>query len=317
MQIVDVAVLGYGHLGKWHCQKVDDLHSSKLCYIVEPNSDNAKHAKENHPHTEVVSTLSECIDNVNAVIIVTPTSFHHQLTKECLEKKKHVFCEKPMTSTLLEANEIEKLVTEKGVVLQVGHSERCHQIWELKDLYGPFIEKSCITINRFAPFKGRATDVDVVQDLMIHDIDLLFYITGLYPQKVISHGHKIRTDKWDSVTSTFIFENGISAIVNVGRNHCHEKRDINIMNDNGSFYVNLFESNYSISSKDAKNEDEFVQSFDYPKRDHLLLEQDKFYNSILKGEDLYVSAKEGRGAVKIIEAVLESLENPLKEFTIG
>ena len=316
MKIVDVVVVGYGHLGKWHCQKVDDLHSSKLAYIVEPNEENAKQAKENHPHTNVVKNLSECINDIHAGLVITPTSFHHQVSKELLENKKHVFCEKPLTSTASESLELEGLASIHDVVLQVGHSERCHQVWELRDLFNKFIPGSSIIINRFAPFKGRATDVDVVKDLMIHDIDLLFYVTGSYPIKVISHGQKIRTDKWDCVSSTFIFENGISAVINVGRNNCHEKRDVSLINEKGSFFVNLLESSYSISSNEVAGGDDFVSTFEYPKRDHLLIEQEKFYDSILNKTETFVSASEGRRAVQIVEAVLRSLETPLEAIQI-
>ena len=102
MSKIKVAVLGYGHLGKWHCQKADGLEQSELVAIVEPFEANAKVAKENHPNAKVVSDIKDVMDEVDAAVIVTPTSTHFELTKYLLENNKHVFCEKPLCSTFEE-----------------------------------------------------------------------------------------------------------------------------------------------------------------------------------------------------------------------
>ena len=178
---IKIAVLGYGHLGKWHCQKVKHFsHEAELIAIVEKKalSEDVKLllAKE-YPNCLIVNDISEVIDQIDAAIVVTPTSSHFELVDYLLKNKKHVFCEKPLTSTLKESLKLKERVESSGSTLQVGHSERFHEVWDLLKYYSDFFKyPSIVKINRVAPLKGRATDVDVVQDLMIHDIDLMMFL---------------------------------------------------------------------------------------------------------------------------------------------
>lgn len=271
--------------------------------IVEQNTDLGK---EKFPEQRIVASVEEVLDEIDAAIIVTPTSTHYQITKTLLKNGKHVFCEKPMTSTFVQAKEIQELVESRNLLFQVGHSERFHKVWDECQKYNQFLEgNSIVRINRVAAFKGRATDVDVVQDLMIHDIDLLFYLFKDKPVSVRSLGKKIRTDKWDHVTSIFKYSNGREAHVTVGRNHVKEIRDLEIINNDGCLYVDLFSAKYSVSLKDEDN----LKEEAYPKRDHLLLEQEHFYNSILNSSPAIIDIDAGVHAVEIIEKVLESLES--------
>ena len=223
MERVKVALIGYGHLGKWHAQKAQALETSEFVAIVEPTSDEQARAKEAYPGLKVVSTVEEIITDIDAALIVTPTSFHFEYLQTLLKNDKHIFCEKPLCQTIAEVKELEPLLKDK--VYQVGHSERCHLVWdEIVPRIGDDKSRKTIRINRFAPFKGRATDVDVVSDLMIHDIDLLLYLLKSRPVKISATGHKIRTDNWDHVTAHFILENGDEAIIVSGRNHAYEER---------------------------------------------------------------------------------------------
>lgn len=307
MKKVKVAVIGYGHLGKWHAQKTSQIENSELIAIVEPFDAGKKQAKENHPDIKIVSTLAEVINEIDAAVVVTPTSTHFEVVKELLENNKNVFCEKPLCSTIEEANGLAPLV--KDSLVQVGHSERCHQIWEtLIPEIKKINSKKTIKIDRFASFKGRATDVDVVSDLMIHDIDLMLHLFGKKAVSVKSIGHKIRTDKWDHVTAHFELEDGSQVSITSGRNHVHEVRSLEVMSDEGCHYVDLFRNQYHFATNDKFDDDTFVKSSEYEKRDHLLLEQESFYNSILNSSSPMVTFEEGKNAVYLVSKVLESLE---------
>lgn len=306
-----VGVIGYGHLGRWHTQKADSLENCELVAIVEPSTENVKKAQEAYPNVKVVQKLDEVINEIDAAVVVTPTSFHFDVVKTLLENKKHIFCEKPLCSNSEETKSLEKLVDE-NLTLQVGHSERCHEAWEilspkLREVKGP----STVKIDRYAPFKGRATDVDVVQDLMIHDIDLILFTLQKRPVSLSAVGHKIRTDKWDHVTCTMNFEDGSCAIVTSGRNHVQEVRAFELMHDGGCFYVDLFANTISEATSSEFEDGSFVKSSSYEKRDHLLIEQTNFYNAILGKEKPMVNFSDGAIAVYLVEKVLESLE--LKE----
>lgn len=308
MSKVKVAIIGYGHLGKWHTQKAHGNDSAELVAIVESFPDNQKIAKETYPDVKVVSDLSQVINEIDAAVVVTPTSTHYELVKTLLQANKNVFCEKPLCSNDDQVNDLEQYIGDN--ILQVGHSERCHEAWDLiGDKLRSNKARKTIKINRYAAFKGRATDVDVVQDLMIHDIDLMLYLFSEKPTKVKAFGHKIRTDKWDHVTAEFEYASGSVTYITSGRNHIHEVRSLEVMSENGCDYVDLFANKIFYGTNSQLENGDYVQEENYSKRDHLLIEHEKFYQSILNQTSPMVTYDDGKAAIKLITKVLESLES--------
>lgn len=306
MKKVKVAVIGYGHLGKWHTQKAHGHELSELVAVVEPFEAGQKAVKEAYPDLKVVSSVDEILNEIDAAIIVTPTSTHYELTKNLLQANKHVFCEKPLCSDMEQVNDLEQYIGDK--ILQVGHSERCHEAWDkIGDKLRSNNSSKTIKINRYAAFKGRATDVDVVQDLMIHDIDLLLYLFDEKPVSVRAYGHKIRTDKWDHVTAEFQYESGTVAYITSGRNHIHEVRSLEVMSDQGCDYVDLFTNKIFHGTNSEFENGDFVSEESYEKRDHLLIEHDHFYKSVINKTSPMVTYADGKAAIHIIEKVLNSL----------
>lgn len=316
MKKLKVAVVGYGHLGKWHAQKAEAFpEMSELSYIVEKFPTNQQAAKAAHPKVSVVEDISQCIDDIDAAIVVTPTSFHFEIVEYLLKKNKHVFCEKPVTETTTQALKLLELSKGKNLIVQVGHSERFHQAWERKLQLEKFIKAPAhINLKRVAPFKGRATDVDVVQDLMIHDLDLLVYLLGEAPSSVNSIGFKMRTSRYDFVSSNFSFKSGHKATITVGRNQTKEVRELEISNCNGTLLVDLMRNEIHEASG-SNNGPQFVETTAYPKRDHLLLEHQHFYDSILNHKNPIVSLEDGLLAVRLIDKVLESVSSGRRGFS--
>lgn len=307
MKTIKVAVIGYGHLGKWHCQKVESFPLyAELRYIVEKNPTNQKMAKEAHPKAMIVDDIEKCIHDIDAGIVVTPTSLHFGQVEYLLKNNKHVFCEKPVTETTNEASLLKDLLKEKDLILQVGHSERFHSAWSMKNLYEDYFRPPAqITLKRVAPFKGRATDVDVVADLMIHDLDLLVYLFQEIPISVDAIGFKMRTDKFDYVSANFQFTSGCRANIVVGRNQPREIRELEIANQHGTLLFDLMKNEVVESS--AKFEaPHFTKTIPYEKRDHLMLEHKHFYESITNKIPPIVSIHDGLIAVNLIDKVLES-----------
>jgi predicted dehydrogenase len=154
MTKIKVAVIGYGHLGKWHAQKAEAFPElADLKYIVEKFPAAISAARTAHPHVQVVDDISKVIHDIDAAFVVTPTSFHFELVEYLLKNNKHVFCEKPLTEMTDQALKLQELLKDKDLVLQVGHSERFHQAWERKENYKQFFEsKAHITLKRVAPF---------------------------------------------------------------------------------------------------------------------------------------------------------------------
>lgn len=305
-----IAVIGYGHLGKWHAQKAESFPDmAVLKYIVEKFPAGMEAAKLAHPNVQIVDDISKCIDDIDAAFVVTPTSFHFELVEYLLKNNKHVFCEKPLTETTSEALALKELLKNKKSVLQVGHSERFHQAWERKENYKQFFQAPAhITLKRVAPFKGRATDVDVVQDLMIHDLDLLVFLFGETPVSVESVGFKMRTNRYDYVSSNFKFKSGNRATITVGRNQTKEVRELEISNKSGTLLVDLMRNEIQEALGSVAGP-EFVSLDKYEKRDHLLIEHRHFYEAIHNGTKPIVSLEDGLLAVKLIDKVIESVES--------
>lgn len=310
MKKVRVAVLGYGHLGKWHCQKVEaNKEVAEFVAIVEKFPAGQEAAKAAHPGVRIVSDIKEVISDIDAAFIVTPTSTHFELVKYLLENNKHVFCEKPVCSNDSEAAKLKDIAASKNVIIQVGHSERFHEAWEklrvkIQNLPAPY----SIRINRYAPFKGRATDVDVVQDLGIHDLDLLMFLFKSRPVSVNATGYKIRTDKWDHASIYLKMENDCEAHVVVGRNATKEVRDLEVVSRDGTIHVDLFANKIGVATSDKFEDGTFVREENYTKRDHLLLEHQNFYESIRTGRPSIVNLKDGINAVHLVDCTLKSLE---------
>ncbi len=306
--MIKVAVIGLGHLGKWHLDKVLACDEAELACVVDPSASAQEMINEKKLSVPLFTRVEDCLDLFDAAFVVTPTSFHFEICKTLLKSNKHIFCEKPMTSTHEQAVELKSLSTENGKVFQVGHSERFHAIWSQLAQQSAYLEGAPIlSLNRQAPFKGRATDVDVVQDLMIHDIDLILFLLKEKPVTVLAVGKKQRTDKWDFVKALFTFESGAQATLTVGRNHVCEVREVESVNEKGCLRIDLL--NRQVLEASSSSQSSEVNKYEYDKRDHLLEEHRCFYNSILgKREDVVVPMEAGIEAVYFVQKVLDSLE---------
>lgn len=303
----NIAVIGHGFLGKWHTEKVAQNKNVNLYSVIEANKDVHQELQNKYPKSLILSNVKDLeLDKVDAVIISTPTSTHFELAKFFLENKKHVFCEKPLCATTDEAVQLGELLEPK-VVLQVGHSERYHPIWkkfkeDLAQTSGPY----SIKIDRLAPFKGRATDVDVVQDLMIHDLDLVqFLFTNLEIEKFNSIGFKQRTNHADYGETQISFTDGSRATLSVGRNYVIEKRMFEVNCQQGTFQVDLLNGVYLKAL--AEFNDEFVVKTEYTKADHLKLEQDAFFAAVDGQGDNLVDYQAGLNAVRMVDMVRDQI----------
>jgi predicted dehydrogenase len=277
--------------------------------IVESFASSQEVARKNHPNVKIVSSVESILNEIDAAFIVTPTSTHYELAKLLLENNKHVFCEKPVCSTVEQAKFLFNLSENKDVIFQVGHSERFHEAWEtiasnLNELTPPYY----IRINRVASFKGRATDVDVIQDLGIHDLDLVLKLFNKKPLKLVASGIKMRTNNYDHASIRLKLENDCVADIVVSRNHVKEIRDLEIVSQNGLIHVDLFQNKISFAPSTTFNDGTFVKEQNYQKRDHLLLEHSAFYRSIREKSPVVVNILDGMKAVYLVDLSLKSIE---------
>lgn len=295
--------MGHGYLGKWHAQKLSE-QSSLVSFIgiVEPNISIHEQIRLSYPHIKIVTQIQDIIDEVDAVIVATPTSMHREHVEVALKNKVHVFCEKPLAHNAESARELDLLAKKfPEVVTQVGHSERCHQVFEKQRsfIHQNFSSGYC-KFERYGAFKGRATDVSCVEDIMVHDLDLMLYLFEPELINCYAYGIKSKTQHWDSVVATFMSKTQRFDFF-VSRDATEEKRLITCFGSKGSMAIDL------MTLKVSKTQNG-VEVSEYEKRDHLLYEQSRFFDSILNKKEAFIDFHAGYKACYLVEQVLKSLQ---------
>ena len=214
MTIHRIGVIGVGYLGRFHAHKYAALAQAELIGVADPNAEQGQKvaAECNCAYFDDYHAL---VDQVDAVSIAVPTSLHHQVARYCLNAGKDVLLEKPITVTLEEADELIEIADRNSCILQVGHLERFNPAVQAME---PFLtEPVFIESNRISVFKNRGTDVDVVLDLMIHDIDIILNIVKSPLDHIHTVGAPVVTATTDVANARLIFANGATANVTVSR----------------------------------------------------------------------------------------------------
>jgi len=212
--MLKTAVIGVGYLGRFHAQKYAALAESELVGVVDVDSVQGQKVAD-EIGVPFFNDFHEVLDLVDAVSIVVPTVHHFETAKAFMEKGVHVLLEKPFAANIEEAEELEQLSRDKNLRLQIGHLERFNPVFtEFQELIDrpKFIENI-----RIAPFPKRGTDVDVILDLMIHDIDLVLAVVGEYPESVEGTGVNIITSTADLANARLRFPSGCIADLTASR----------------------------------------------------------------------------------------------------
>jgi predicted dehydrogenase len=212
--MLKIGVLGAGHLGKIHLKCIRGIEDYELVGFYDPNKETAAKVEQEFG-IKKFDSLHEIIDAVDVIDIVTPTVSHFDCASESLKKFKHVFIEKPIVTTPDEATELIKIAEEAGVKVQVGHVERFNPAFlaAMDSINNPMF----IETHRLAQFNPRGTDVPVVLDLMIHDIDIILSVVKSDVKKISASGVPIVSDTPDIANARIEFENGCVANLTASR----------------------------------------------------------------------------------------------------
>ena len=298
--MLQTAVIGVGYLGRFHAEKYAQLSEADLVGVVDSDFNRARaFAKE-------VGTLSyenyeDLLGKVDAVSIVVPTVHHHKIARHFLEAGVHVLLEKPIASTVAEAKDLEELATEQNLVLQIGHVQRYNVVFTefRQSIQQPkFIENL-----RIAPFTKRGADVDVILDLMIHDIDLVLAITGELPAKVECTGVSILTPLTDLAHARLVFRDGCVASLTASRVSDKAERKMRIF-QNGLYLSLDFGTGQARKLQvdlhtELSPEDLQPENLQLEQGDDLLAEIADFLSCIEKSNSPKVSGKDGRQALQV------------------
>ncbi|MES9823357.1 MAG: Gfo/Idh/MocA family oxidoreductase [Candidatus Thiodiazotropha endolucinida] len=309
MDKIRTAVIGVGYLGRYHAQKYAALDDSELVAVVDIDPDTAANvAKE--CGTEALSDYHELLDRVDAVSVVVPTQLHHQVAKEFLDSGIHVLLEKPITVTVAEADALIEIARRKQRVLQVGHLERFNSaVLALEGvLKGPqFIES-----HRLAPFSLRGADVNVVLDLMIHDIDIIQNLVGSPIASIDAKGGAVLTQEYDIANARIKFENGCVANVTASRVSLKPQRKMRIFQPDAYISIDFQDKILSIHRKGEKEifpgiPEIISEESVFANSDAIMAEIRAFLDAIRNDSLPPVTGEDGREALKTAIDISEQL----------
>jgi predicted dehydrogenase len=312
MKKIRAGVIGAGYLGQFHAEKYAGLPNAELVGIVEKDQARGEQIARTL-NTEAFTDPARLLGKVDAVSIVVPTMLHHEIARLFLDAGVHVLLEKPMTVTLEQADELIILASRNRVVLQIGHIERFNPaVMALKPLLKL---PGYLQAERSAPFTVRCTDVNVVLDLMIHDLDIVTDLARSTPLKVSAAGSSIITREIDTAAARIVFANGCVADVTASRISEEKKRLLRIFDGDTLYTADYQTQKTFISHRGTGTVPEFVTSeVSTERRDTLLEEIKSFLTSIEQGSRPSVSGTEGRNALALARLITHSIENSISEF---
>lgn len=256
--MLTVGVFGTGHLGKFHLNNWKEIADVQLVGFFDPNDDIARQVEEQYGIKRFTNE-DELIEACDIIDVVTPTHLHFNVCQKAIRKGKHVFVEKPLANTIEEAEELVKLVKESNVKLQVGHVERFNPAFlAVKDasLNPMFIE-----VHRLAQFNPRGTEVSVILDLMIHDIDIILSVVKSDVKSISASGVAVLTETPDIANARIEFDNGCVANLTSSRISMKKMRKMRLFQKDAYIGIDFLNKKSEIIKLKGE-EDENVFAFD-------------------------------------------------------
>ena len=297
MKKIKVAVIGVGYLGKFHAEKYKINKKADLVGVVDSNRERRTEVSKKL-NVAQYSNYKEVLSKIDAVSIAVPTNLHFKIGKFFLENGKHVLLEKPFASTLAQAKTLRKIADYNEIILQIGHLERFNKAFlKLENIIQSPLFFEC---NRISPFKIRGTEVDVIMDLMIHDLDIILKLNKSNIKSIQAKGIKVLTNKADIANARITFENG--CVCNLSSSRISEKieRKTRIFQKNAYFSIDYQINKLDTYTKTSDNKIQSIKrkSYQYKNNDSLKREIDSFINCIISKKLPIVSSKDGINALK-------------------
>jgi len=310
MQSVRTAVIGVGYLGRFHAQKYAALPDSKLVAVVDANPD-ARNRVAAEVGCRPVGDYREILGQVDAVSIATPTPLHFPIARDCLAQGIHVLLEKPVTETPAEARELIGLAARRGRILQVGHLERFNSA--ILALEGTLGTPRFIESHRLAPFKERGTDVNVVLDLMIHDIDLIQSLVAAPIETIDAVGASVFSPGLDIANARIRYANGCVANTTASRVSMKTERKLRLFQDDAYVSIDLQQKVLTIVRKPAPEVaaapgQVVIEERSYEQGDALRFEIEAFLRAIREGRPPVVSGEDGLRALETAIRITELVQ---------
>jgi predicted dehydrogenase len=322
---LNICVVGTGHLGKLHTKMFKEIENCNLVGINDSNIGQAKIVGKEFD-VNVFESINDLLNQVEAVSIAATTSAHYDLAKKCLDAGKHIFIEKPITATIPQAEEIVEIADSLDLNIQVGHIERFNPALVSMEKY--INDPKFIQTDRLAQFNPRGTDVAVVLDLMIHDIDIILSLIKSKVKSIEASGVAVVSDNLDIANARILFENGAVANVTASRISQKKMRKMRIFQRDGYIaldFVTGVSEVYSLLPVDQKVKEGFISFGEIgvgDKKKRLVYEQPEqkeinalkyelqlFVNSILNKEKPVVTGNDGLRALRVAKIIIDKIES--------
>ncbi len=310
MKPIRVGVVGVGYLGKFHAEKYARLEEVELVGVVDIVADRAE-AVAKRLGAESFTDYRDLIGKVDAVSVVVPTPVHFPISRDFLENGVDTLVEKPITETLEEADTLIRVADSHGSIIQVGHLERFNPA--VIALSKVVDEPLFIESHRLSAFKDRGTEVDVVLDLMIHDIDIILKFVDSELESMHAAGVPVMSSRVDIANARLIFKNGCVANVTASRISMKNMRKIRFFQKGTYVSVDYANHDITIIRKDGRGADLSVPGMSmerstFEKADSLETEIRSFVESVRTRQSPLVSAHDGRNALSVALDIIEQIE---------
>ncbi len=319
--MLKVGVFGVGHLGKFHLNNWKEIEGIKLVGFFDPNNDNAKEVVEKYGLKRFMDE-EKLIDACDIIDVITPTNQHFDICMQAIRKGKHVFVEKPITHTIQEGRDLMNMVREANVKLQVGHVERFNPAYlAIKDMS---LNPMFIEVHRLAQFNPRGTEVSVILDLMIHDIDIILSLVKSDVKSIAASGVAVMTETPDIANVRIEFNNGCVANLTSSRISMKKMRKMRLFQKDAYIGIDFLEKKTEII-KLKQPEDNNVFSFDIETPNGkksiaiatpqiaplnaIKLELTSFIDAIVNNKPTVVSEIDGFLAMEVAHQILDKISS--------
>ncbi|MEN9570569.1 MAG: hypothetical protein RL172_1800 [Bacteroidota bacterium] len=316
-----VGVFGVGHLGKFHLNNWQEIEGVELVGFYDPNDTTADAVTAQY-QLKRFDTADALLDACDAADIIAPTSYHYALCKAAITKGKHVFVEKPLANTMDEARELVKLAKEANIKFQVGHVERFNPAFlALKNMP---LEPMFIEVHRLAQFNPRGTDVSVILDLMIHDIDIILSLVKSNVKNISANGVAVMSDTPDIANVRIEFDNSCVANLTSSRISMKKMRKMRLFQKDAYIGIDFLEKKAEVIKLNTPG-DTNAFTFDIETNNGkktiaianpavedvnaIKMELQAFYTAIVTGTDTPVSVIDGFRAMDVAHQILEKIGN--------
>jgi predicted dehydrogenase len=321
-----VGVIGIGMMGQRHCRVYSTLRRTQLVGVCDANPVAGNRVARQYDVT-FYETIEDLLTNVDAVSLATPTPSHFELAMRCLAHGVHVLVEKPITETLEQAETLTKAAEASGLVVQIGHIERFNPTYiELKHVLEG-MTLLAVNLRRLSPYEGSNKDVDVVLDLMIHDIDLALDLMGQEPTSVAAYGLTAFSGAIDHATAQLGFDSGPLLTLTASRVTEQKVRSIDVTTLKAYVEGDLLNKNISVHRRTigeylSQNhqgikyrQESIVERIHVPMLEPLLLEQQGFVESILENKPSSVPARDGLKTLRLATTIRNTIQERLTGVT--